>query len=64
MMSGTKLMEVAHSPPTSKILPFCRAKMVVKCTSTGQFTGQRTIRELLLLRKKKVTNKKILQGIP
>ena len=36
-------------PPNSKVLPFRRAKMVVKCTSAGQFTGKRTIGELLLL---------------
>ena len=40
-------------PPlsTSKILPFRRAKMAVKCTSAEQSTGQRTIGEQLLLNK-------------
>ena len=36
---------------STKILPFRRAKMVVKCTSAGKSTGQRTIGELLLLKK-------------
>ena len=40
-------MEVSP-PPTSKMLPFSGAKMVAKCTSTGQSTGQRTIGEQLL----------------
>ena len=41
---------MSHPPPNSKVLPFRRAKMVVKCTSARQFTGKRTIGELLLLR--------------
>ena len=36
-------------PLASKISPFRRAKMVVKCASVGQLTDQRTIGELLLL---------------
>ena len=46
-----------EAPPTSTILPFRRAKMVLKCTSAGQFTGQRTIGELLLLKKRSETRK-------
>ena len=30
-------------------MPFRSAKMVAECTSAGQFTGQKTIGELLLL---------------
>ena len=41
----------AETSLTSKILPFRRAKMVVKYTSAGQYTGQRTIDDLLLLKK-------------
>ena len=41
-------------PPASKILPFRRAKMIAKFTSAGQFTGQRTIGELLLLKRLQV----------
>ena len=47
---------------TSKIVPFRRAKMVVKCTSAGQFTGQRTIGYLLL--QKKGHRQKCLTGQP
>ena len=47
----------AEPSPTSKILPFRRAKMVVKCTSAGKDTGQRTntIGELLLLKQRSQT---------
>ena len=41
------------TPTTLKTLPFRRAKMAVRCTLTGQSTGQRTIGELLLLKKPK-----------
>ena len=45
-------MGVSYPPPNLKnVEQFCRAKMVVKCTSVGQFTGQRTIGDLLLLKK-------------
>ena len=44
-------------PPTLKILPFPRAKIVVKYTCAGQFTGKRTIGELLL--QNKVTDETI-----
>ena len=37
--------------PTSKLLPFRRAKMMLKCTSAEQFTGQWTIGDPLLLKK-------------
>ena len=45
--------EVSHPQPRK----FCvsQGKMVVKCTSARQFTGQRTIGELLLI---KFTDKK------
>ena len=46
-------------PPTSKILPFRRAKIVVKCSLAGQSTGQGTIGELLLFKKNKATDKKV-----
>ena len=39
------------SPPSSKILPFCRVKTVVIYTSAGSFTGLKAIGELLLLKK-------------
>ena len=38
------------SPPSSKILPYCRVKMVVIYTSAGSFTGLKAIGELLLLK--------------
>ena len=48
--------------PTSKILSFCRAQMVVKCTSAGQLTGQRTVDKLLLLKKQKeITDKSLAE---
>ena len=37
---------------TSKILPFCRANMIVKCTSAGKFTGQRIIGKPLLQKRR------------
>ena len=61
--AGTKLKGYVGEPTlTSKILPFRRAKMVIKCTSAGHFTGQRTIGELLLLKKKRSQTKKGSQG--
>ena len=39
-------------PPNLKILLFPRTEMVVKCSFAGQFTGQGTIGELLLLKEK------------
>ena len=50
--------------PTSKILPFRRAEMVVKCTSAGQFTAQRTIGELQLLKKRKDHSQRSLAEQP
>ena len=44
-------MEGEPPPNLEIILSFRRAKMVAKCTSAGQFTGQRSIGELLLLNK-------------
>ena len=40
---GTGGNSVGRGYGTSKIVPFRRAKMVVKFTSAGQSTGQRTI---------------------
>ena len=60
---GRKLRGVwGEPPPTSKFLPFRRAKMVVKCTAAGQSTGQRTTDELLLLEDKKITSRLITQS--
>ena len=49
--------EPLPNPPTSKNFPFRRAKVVVKCTSARQLTGQRTIGELLLLQKRRQKQK-------
>ena len=46
-------------PPTSKILPFRREKMVVKCNSAGQSTGQKTIGEQPLLKTKGHTQRSL-----
>ena len=48
---------MSHPPPTSKILSFRRAKMVVKCTSAEQFTGLSASSELLLLKRRSQTKK-------
>ena len=53
-------MEGVSHPQPLKTLSLCRAKMVVKCTSARQFTGQRVIGELLLLTK--VIGKNVSQG--
>ena len=52
-----RVNEGAEPPPNSNISPFCRAEMVVTCTSEGQYIGQRSIGELPLI--KKVTEKTV-----
>ena len=49
-------------PPSFENLPFLRAKTVVQCTFTGQFSGPKIIGELLLLKIRPQT--KILAGQP
>ena len=43
---------MGEPPPAAKSFLLGRAKMLVQCTSAGQFSGQKTIGELLLLLKK------------
>ena len=45
-------MEVSYPPTQTLKIPFRNAKTVVQCISAGQFTGPKTIAELLLLRKR------------
>ena len=64
---GTKLKGVCglSHPQPRKFLPFRRAKMVAKCTSAGQFTGKKIVRELLLLKKTSQTkSRKATSNIP
>ena len=56
-------MGVSHLPSLGNIAVL-KAKMVVKWTSAGQFTGQRTIGELLLLETKKKSYTENLAGQP
>ena len=54
---------MSHLPNLGNIAVL-KAKIVVKCTSAGQFTGQRTIGELLLPETKKKSYTKNLAGQP
>jgi len=51
---------MGKSPPNLENLVFRRAKTVEKNLSAGQLTGPWTIGQLLLLKKKQVTDEKYL----
>ena len=59
--TGTKRKEAmgVSRPQPRKFLPFRRAKVVAKCTSARQFTEQRGIGDLLLLKEVNVTDKNL-----